>query len=161
MGLSGWTDEAVDFWDGLEEDNSKPYWTAHKAQYDEHVRAPMDALLAELAPEFGPGKVFRPYRDVRFSKEKTPYKEHMGALCTDDLGRASYVEISAAGLLAGGGCYRMSPGELAAVRRGIDDDRNCRLRLSADPGCWPRRRWGRRRSRAGRRRRRVRRNDLH
>ena len=126
MAFTGWSDEAVDFFDGLEEDNSKAYWAAHKAQYDAHVRAPMDALLAELAPEFGAGKLFRPYRDVRFSKDKTPYKEHIGAVCTDDLRRASYVELSAAGLLAGGGCYQMSSGELAAVRRGIDDERTGR-----------------------------------
>lgn len=123
MTFKGWPAAAVDFYDGLEEDNSKTYWAAHKAQYDEAVRAPMDALLAELAPEFGAGKVFRPYRDVRFSKDKTPYKEHIGAVCTDDDGRVSYVQLSAAGLFVGGGAYQLSTEHLAAVRRAIDDAR--------------------------------------
>lgn len=123
MGFAGWPEAAVDFYDGLEEDNSKAYWTAHKAQYDEAVRAPMDALLVELAAEFGAGKVFRPYRDVRFSKDKAPYKEHIGAVCTDDEGRVNYVQLSAAGLLVGGGAYRLEAPHLDAVRRAIDDDR--------------------------------------
>lgn len=126
MGFEGWPEAAVDFYDGLEEDNSKAYWTAHKAQYDEAVRAPMDALLAELAPEFGAAKVFRPYRDVRFSKDKSPYKEHTGAICTDPDGRVNYVQVSAAGLFVGGGAYQLEPAHLAAVRRAIDEDRTGR-----------------------------------
>ena len=57
---------ALDFYEDLEADNSKAFWTAHKHVYDEAVRGPMDALLAELSAEFGTPKVFRPYRDVRF-----------------------------------------------------------------------------------------------
>jgi uncharacterized protein (TIGR02453 family) len=118
----GWPDEAIDFYDGLDEDNSKAYWTAHKAQYDEFVRAPMDALLAEVAPEFGPAKVFRPYRDVRFSKDKTPYKDHVAAICTDGQGRVNYVQLGAAGLSAGGGWYELGTPELERLRRAIADD---------------------------------------
>ncbi len=123
MTFRGWPDEAIDFWDGLDEDNTKAYWTAHKGQYDEHVRAPMDALLSELAPEFGAAKVFRPYRDVRFAKDKTPYKDHIGAVCTDDEGRVNYVQLGAAGLMAGGGAYALEPAHLERVRRAIADDR--------------------------------------
>ena len=79
MTFSGWPEEAVDFYDGLEEDNSRTYWLDHKPIYDQAVKAPMEALLAELADEFGEGKIFRPYKDVRFSKDKTPYKDHQGA----------------------------------------------------------------------------------
>jgi len=123
MGFAGWPEAAVDFYDGLEEDNSKAWWAAHKPEYDEAVRAPMDALLAELAAEFGPGKVFRPYRDVRFSKDKRPYKEHIGAVCTDDEGRVNYVQVSAAGLMAGGGAYQLEPAHLDAVRRAVANER--------------------------------------
>lgn len=123
MSFRGWPVEAVDFYDGLDEDNSKAYWSAHRPEYDEHVRAPMDALLAELAGEFGTAKVFRPFRDVRFSKDKTPYKDHIGAVCTDESGRVSYVQLGAAGLLAGGGCYELSAVQLERVRRAIDDPR--------------------------------------
>ena len=123
MSFRGWPHEAIDFWDGLDEDNSKAYWTAQKAVYDEHVKAPMDALLAGLAPEFGAAKVFRPYRDVRFSKDKTPYKDHIGAVCTDDEGRVNYLQLGAAGLMAGGGAYELATDHLDRVRRAIADDR--------------------------------------
>src|SRR4051794_36356830 len=79
-GFSGFAADAFAFYAGLEDDISKAYWTAHKKAYDEHVRDPMRALVAELQPEFGPGKLFRPNRDVRFSADKAPYKTHQGAL---------------------------------------------------------------------------------
>jgi len=78
--FKGWPAEAFDFYEGLEADNSKTYWTEHKATYDEKVLAPMVDLLAELEDEFGPTKVFRPYRDVRFSADKSPYKTNLGAV---------------------------------------------------------------------------------
>ena len=123
MSFNGWSSEAVDFYDGLEEDNSKSYWTKHKAVYDAEVRAPMDALLGSLREEFGEGKVFRPYRDVRFSNDKSPYKTHTGAVCTDAEGRVNYVQFSAAGLRVGGGAYEIAKEQLERVRRSIADDR--------------------------------------
>ena len=78
MAFRGWPIEAVEFYEGLEADNSKVYWTEHKGVYDRKVKAPMEELLSELAEEFGAGKLFRPYRDVRFARDKTPYKTHQG-----------------------------------------------------------------------------------
>jgi hypothetical protein len=52
-------------------DNSKAYWTAHKDVYETVVLSARKAIPAELAPEFGDGKVFRPNRDVRFSTGKS------------------------------------------------------------------------------------------
>ena len=75
----GWPAEALEFYEGLEADNSKAYWTAHKDVYETVVLSPMKAIAAELAPEFGDGKVFRPNRDVRFSTDKSPYKTHIGS----------------------------------------------------------------------------------
>jgi uncharacterized protein (DUF2461 family) len=75
----GWPAEALEFYEGLEADNSKAYWNAHKEDYETVVLSPMKAILAELAPEFGDGKVFRPNRDVRFSTDKSPYKTHIGS----------------------------------------------------------------------------------
>jgi len=80
MSFSGWPEEALDFYDGLAADNSKTYWTAHRQIYEAAVLRPMTELVEELAPEFGEAKIFRPYRDIRFSKDKTPYKTHIGAL---------------------------------------------------------------------------------
>jgi uncharacterized protein (TIGR02453 family) len=113
----GWTDEALAFFDGLELDNSKAYWEANKERYQRAVRGPMDELLAELAAEFGPAKVFRPYRDVRFSKDKAPYKTNIAATIG-----SGYVSFSAAGLGAGSGMYHMAPDQLERYRRAVDDD---------------------------------------
>ena len=70
MAFSGWGDEALEFYEGLEADNTKTYWTRQKAVYEEKVLGPMTELLDELGPEFGEPKIFRPYRDVRFSKAR-------------------------------------------------------------------------------------------
>ena len=70
----GWADTALDFYRDLERDNSRAFWTAHKEVYERDVKAPFDALSVLVAEEFGPLRVFRPYRDVRFSKDKSPYK---------------------------------------------------------------------------------------
>lgn len=76
----GWPAEALEFYEGLEADNSKAYWTAHKDVYETVVLSPMKAIPAALAPEFGDGKVLRPNRDVRFSTDKSPYKTHIGSI---------------------------------------------------------------------------------
>ena len=59
---------------------AKAYWTARKNVYETVVLSAMKAILAELAPEFGDGKVLRPDRDARFSAGRSPYKTHIGAI---------------------------------------------------------------------------------
>lgn len=116
MAFRGWPAEALDFYEGLEADNSKTYWTSHKAVYEEKVLAPMRELLAELEEEFGAGRIFRPYRDVRFSADKSPYKTNIGA----SLEGGGYVTLSVRGLGVGSGCYMMDGGQLARYRRAVD-----------------------------------------
>lgn len=116
--FAGFGDGAVEFYDGLAVDNSKAYWTDQRAVYETDVRAPMQALLAALEPEFGPGKIFRPYRDVRFSNDKTPYKSHCGATAG-----AFYLQVGADGLMAAGGHYQMAPDQLTRFRTAVDDER--------------------------------------
>jgi uncharacterized protein (DUF2461 family) len=94
MAFTGWPVEAIEFYEGLCADNTKTYWVEHKSIYDECVLRPMQELLAELEPDFGEGKIFRPYRDVRFSADKTPYKTAIGAT----LARGGYIQVSADGL---------------------------------------------------------------
>jgi uncharacterized protein (TIGR02453 family) len=115
----GWPSQALEFYEGLTADNSKTYWTDHKAVYDTQVHAPMVELLAALEPEFGSGKIFRPYRDVRFSADKTPYKTHLGAW----LEAGGYLQLSAEGLAAGCGMYQMAPDQLDRYRRAVADER--------------------------------------
>ena len=114
MAFTGWPVEAVELYEGLEADNTKTYWQAHKATYETKVRAPMLALVEEL----GGGNVFRPYRDVRFSKDKSPYKTSCDAHLTK-----GYVSLSADRLLFGTGLYRPEPPQLRRYREAVADDR--------------------------------------
>ena len=124
MSFTGFPDEGLVFYEGLEADNSKTYWTDHKADWEAHVRAPFLALLDEVAPEFGVPKVFRPYRDVRFSADKTPYKTHQGAVVRAGDGSlgAWYVQLSADGLMVAGGVWRLESDQVARYRRAVTDD---------------------------------------
>jgi uncharacterized protein (TIGR02453 family) len=119
MAFRGWPAEALEFYEGLEADNSKVYWSEHKAVYDQAVHAPMTALLADLADEFGEGRIFRPYRDVRFSADKTPYKTNIAAA----IGPSGYVHLSADGLMAGAGMYHLAPDQLDRYRHAVADER--------------------------------------
>ena len=119
VAFRGWPSEALEFYEGLAADNSKTYWTEHKAVYESQVHAPMVDLLAELEPEFGTGKIFRPYRDVRFSADKSPYKTQLAA----SLERGGYLQLSADGLAAGCGMYEMAPDQLDRYRGAVADDR--------------------------------------
>lgn len=118
MTFRGWPSEALEFYEGLSADNSKSYWTAHLPVYENQVRAPMEELLARLEPEFGPGKIFRPYRDVRFSRDKSPYKEHLAA----SLPEAGYIQLSQDGLAVGSGMYHLEPDQLARYRAAVASD---------------------------------------
>jgi uncharacterized protein (TIGR02453 family) len=125
--FEGFGGGAIEFFEGLEADNSRAYWSDHLTLYQDHVRRPMEALLAELEPEFGPGfgtgKVFRPYRDVRFSRDKTPYKTHCGAVIEPGRGAGGfYVEVSADGMLVAGGCFHTEPDQLARLRAALDTE---------------------------------------
>ena len=118
MGFSGWPAEAVEFFHGLRADNTKAYWTAHKAFYEASVREPMAELLGELSGEFGPGRIARPYRDVRFRADKSPYKTEIYAI----LDHGGYVKFSADGLTAGLGSFMMTAAQLERYRRAVDDE---------------------------------------
>ena len=120
--FEGFPEEALVFYEGLEADNTKAYWSDHKPVYDRAVKAPMEALLAQLEPEFGKAKFFRPYRDVRFSKDKTPYKTHAGAVIVDDKHGALYVQLDAEGLYVGGGYWHTQSDQVQRYRAAVDDD---------------------------------------
>jgi uncharacterized protein (TIGR02453 family) len=119
MSFDGIPLAALDFYEDLEADNSKAFWTAHKHVYDESVRAPLEALCLALEPKYGPAKLFRPYRDVRFSKDKTPYKTHQGAWFGES---SRYLQVSAAGLRVAGGYWHTSSAQVERLRRAIADD---------------------------------------
>ena len=118
--FEGFPAAAFAFYRGLEADNSKPFWTANQQTYLEEVRAPIAALTTELADEFGLFQLFRPHRDVRFSKDKTPYKTSQGAVTEGEGGELYYLNLSSTGVFAGSGMYRMASDQLDRFRRAVD-----------------------------------------
>jgi uncharacterized protein (TIGR02453 family) len=122
MEFTGLHPDAVAFYRELADHNDKAWWTANKGRYDEHVRAPFEALAETLGAEFGPVKIFRPYRDVRFSADKSPYKDHIG-MVTQGAGALHYLQLGADGLLAAGGMYEATSAQLARFRGIVDDVR--------------------------------------
>lgn len=124
MTFRGFPPEAIAFYEGLEADNSKAYWQANREVYETAVRGPMERLLASLDEEFGPFHVFRPHRDVRFSKDKSPYKLHTGAVGEREGGAIYYVQLSAAGLMAASGYYQLASDQLERFRAAVADERS-------------------------------------
>jgi len=121
--FTGFPEAALDFYDDLELDNTRSFWTAHRQVYESAVRAPMLALTGALEEEFGPAKVFRPYRDVRFAKDKTPYKTAQGAFVAHGPSTGYYVQVAAPGVRVGVGFYDAPTARLARIREAIADDR--------------------------------------
>ena len=99
-------------------DNTKAYWSAHKALYEASVRTPMAELLSELYGEFGHGRIARPYRDMRFRAAKSPYKTEIYATFE----RGGYVRLGADGLTAASGYFMMSAAQLDRYRQAADRD---------------------------------------
>lgn len=123
MTFRGWPAECTGFYAGLEADNSKAYWEANRPVYDEAVKAPFLALSEEVEAEFGPLRLFRPYRDVRFSKDKRPYKTEAGALTEGEGGTHFYVAVRASGLYVGAGYHHLAADQLERYRQAVGDDR--------------------------------------
>jgi uncharacterized protein (TIGR02453 family) len=121
-GFRGWPADALAFYRELAADNTKGWWHANKARYDEHVKEPLLLLAEEVRDEFGPLHVFRPHRDTRFSKDKTPYKTHAGAVTEGEGGTSYYVQFGADGLYVGAGYYRFATDQLARYREAVAAD---------------------------------------
>ena len=116
----GFPADTFGFYADLEMDNSKAFWADNKHRYESSVVGPLGDLLEGLEPEFGTGRMFRPYRDVRFSADKSPYKEHQG--CYVEVGPACgyYVQVSCGGLMVGAGWYASTGEQVARYRAAID-----------------------------------------
>ena len=113
---------AIDWFRGLAADNSKAYFEATRPTWEGDVRDPLERLLEEFGEELGgPVRLFRPNRDVRFSKDKSPYKTHTyGYVSVPDTESGLYISIGAAGLDAGSGYWQMAADQLARFRAAVD-----------------------------------------
>jgi uncharacterized protein (TIGR02453 family) len=114
--FTGWKGDFKGFFLGLRANNNKAYFEAHRRRYEDDVKAPMLALLADLEAEFGPARrVSRPNRDIRFSADKSPYKLNIYA----DVERGGYVALDAEGLVAAGGRYMVDDVQLKRLREAV------------------------------------------
>ena len=113
-GFTGWKGDFRGFFLGLKMNNSKAYFEAHRQQYQQDVKGPMVALLADLEFEFGEARLSRPNRDIRFSADKSPYKTNIYATTS-----GGYVALDAEGLMVGGGTYEMDVAQLARFREAV------------------------------------------
>ncbi len=114
----GWPEECQRFFIGLELDNSKKYFDANRTIYEEAVKGPMVALIASLEDAYGPGKVFRANRDIRFSKDKSPYKTNIAGYA-GMAGHGGYLSLDARGLTVASGRYEFTPEELNKYRKKV------------------------------------------
>lgn len=111
---------AFRFYSDLEGNNNREWWLEHKDIYHSAVKEPLAQLLSGLEPDFGPAKIFRPNRDIRFSQDKTPYKTAQGAFAARQEGVGFYLQVSADGLLIAGGYHSHTPAQLARFRAAAD-----------------------------------------
>lgn len=136
--FTGFRPEAVEFLLELAQNNDRTWFQPRKAEYEALLKRPLEALCVALADEFArrdlplradPARSpFRIYRDVRFSKDKSPYKTHLGADFPWDegggahRGPGAYFHLAPGEIYAGGGMWHPEPVALAAWRRLLDSD---------------------------------------
>lgn len=132
------------FFRGLTRNNTREWFEAHRADYEAHVKAPMRAFVEEMdvriggfAPEIvgDPVRsVFRIHRDIRFAKDKSPYKTHAGCWFFHRDGRSKvgreaegsgagfYFQVAPGDSFAGGGIWMPPRGALNRMRAAIAAD---------------------------------------
>lgn len=118
----GWPRAALAWLAGIEAHNTREWFRANRDVYEQAVRQPFLALLAEVEDEFGTGKMFRPHRDTRFSADKRPYKT-AAAVSIDRGGGCGgyYLHLERDALYVGGGLYMAAHDQLARARDAIVD----------------------------------------
>ncbi len=130
-GFEQMVDAALPFFAELEQNNSKDWFDPRKAQYTEEIKKPAEffgELIAEdLSRMTGRGhkaKLFRIYRDVRFSKDKTPLNTHLHLMWSDpkgtDLSPVYFFGLSSSYFMVGGGVMGLKGETLAAFRAHVD-----------------------------------------
>lgn len=127
MDFDGFTHDSFNFYADLSVNNNREWWLANKSRYEDNVRLPILALLDVLEPEFGRPKLYRPYRDTRFSGGKDPYKENAAVSVFGKAFTGLYFELNQSGLEIGGGYWMPGKDQLERFRHVADD-----LRLYGD-----------------------------
>ncbi|HXR27000.1 MAG TPA: DUF2461 domain-containing protein [Candidatus Baltobacteraceae bacterium] len=146
-GFPGFTPQALQFLVDLGQHNDRAWFQPRKAEYERLLKVPLEALCAALSAEFvtrgiplasDPAKSpFRIYRDVRFSKDKSPYKTAVSASfpwAGDGGGVGGYLHLQPGQVYVGGGMWHPSPARLAAWRATVVDDRSRVHAVLEEPG---------------------------
>jgi uncharacterized protein (TIGR02453 family) len=132
----GFPKEGLKFLASLKKNNNKEWFDAHKSDYENYIKQPMHEFIASMALEFkswapevvaNPKRsMFRIYRDIRFSKDKTPYKTHAAAWfpygSDSELSGGFYVHISPTECILGGGIWMPPNDYLRHMREKIAND---------------------------------------
>jgi uncharacterized protein (TIGR02453 family) len=134
--------EFLKFFRTLARNNNREWFNQHKHEYKRYVVAPMLEFIQAMAPRLerisphfvadprsNGGSMFRIYRDVRFSKDKSPYKLHAACQFRHELGKDAhapgfYVHISPQEAVFGGGIWTPPNSELTKIRHTIVDNPN-------------------------------------
>ncbi len=135
--FAGFPKDFFAFFRELKANNERPWFEANKQRVRESVQAPMSAFIAAMAPKLAKisknfiadprpngGSMFRIYRDVRFSKDKRPYKEHAACHFRHAAGRdvhapGFYMHFADDEVFFGGGMWMPPPDALARIREAI------------------------------------------
>jgi len=135
-GFTGFRQEAFDFLIALGLNNERSWFTPRKAEYEALLKEPLEAFCVALGEEFTKRGIpmraderspFRIYRDVRFSKDKSPYKTNLGASFPwtgEGGGVGGYLHLEPGASFTGGGMYHPSTARLAAWRDAVVNDRD-------------------------------------
>jgi uncharacterized protein (TIGR02453 family) len=133
--FEGFPKESIGFLKKLKKNNNRDWFNAHKEEYEDQIKFPMQCFIASMQPlfaDFAPQfdvhpkrSMFRIYRDTRFSKDKTPYKTHMA--CHFVLrgkpkgfeGSGYYLQIMPGEVFIGGGIYMPDNDQLKKIRNAI------------------------------------------
>ena len=129
--FEGFGDAAFDFLRGLAENNERAWFTARRETYETEIRFPLECLVAEFRPDGAGGglpvrgdptrALFRIHRDVRFSRNKQPYKTHAGAILSRGGGRDEagvvYLHVQPGNCFVSAGFWRVAPPMLNAWRQ--------------------------------------------
>ena len=133
MAFQGFGPQAVSFFKALGFHQTKDWFEANRAIYESEVKGPLGDLVEDLASRFAKAgtplkgdrkaSLFRINRDVRFAKDKSPYKTNAGAVLTrtgakNDPGLL-YIHVAADGCFCAAGFYQPEPDELARLRGAI------------------------------------------
>jgi uncharacterized protein (TIGR02453 family) len=131
--FKGFGKDALGFFRALKFHQDKAWFDENRSIYDEQVLAPLTALLDDLTAAFakkkiplraeGKKSIFRIHRDVRFAKDKSPYKSHAGAVMTrtgakNDNGLL-YIHVSPDGCMVAAGFHMPDPATLTRMRTAI------------------------------------------